>query len=189
MSEHIEDQINHVIARLQELDVDGETMQYILEQVGMDEQMLRQLVLQANPEYLQDLIGLRPTKFNITKQQNTMSNQFRTTMTAGNFSVFLNPVFRMQINPSLEVVAEMQVICFEEKGEWKYDDIHIMDIVEINYSGFSITEMEKVSTFIEHHKSMGIDIWNVVSDEAEKIIRQHEVEEFMESYSPLKTTK
>jgi len=36
--------------------VDGEIMQYILEQVGMEEQMLRQLVMQAGPENLRDLI-------------------------------------------------------------------------------------------------------------------------------------
>jgi hypothetical protein len=38
------------------MDVDGETMQYILEQVGMEEQMLRQLVMSADNVYLRDLI-------------------------------------------------------------------------------------------------------------------------------------
>jgi len=35
--------VEMVIKTLQEIDVDGETMQYILEKVGMDEQMLHQL--------------------------------------------------------------------------------------------------------------------------------------------------
>ena len=35
--------VNMVIKTLKEIDVDGETMQYILEKVGMDEQMLHQL--------------------------------------------------------------------------------------------------------------------------------------------------
>ena len=55
-SVHNEARINYVIYLLSEMDVDGETMQYILEQVGMEEQMLRQLVMQAGPEHLRDLI-------------------------------------------------------------------------------------------------------------------------------------
>ena len=35
--------VEMVIKTLQEIDVDGETMQYILKEVGMDEQMLHQL--------------------------------------------------------------------------------------------------------------------------------------------------
>jgi hypothetical protein len=38
------------------MDVDGETMQYILEQVGMEKQMLRQLVMQADAVHLLSLI-------------------------------------------------------------------------------------------------------------------------------------
>jgi len=37
--------VKEVIAKLQAIDVDGETMQYIIEKVGMEDQMLRQLVL------------------------------------------------------------------------------------------------------------------------------------------------
>jgi hypothetical protein len=37
--------INQVISILREIDVDGETMQYIIEKVGMTDQMLRQLVM------------------------------------------------------------------------------------------------------------------------------------------------
>ena len=37
--------INRVINILREVEVDGETMQYILEKVGMHDQMLRQLVM------------------------------------------------------------------------------------------------------------------------------------------------
>ena len=36
-------QINPIINQLKEIDVDGEQMQYILEKVGMDEQMYNQL--------------------------------------------------------------------------------------------------------------------------------------------------
>ena len=37
--------VNRVINILREIEVDGETMQYILQRVGMEEQMLRQLVM------------------------------------------------------------------------------------------------------------------------------------------------
>ena len=37
--------INEIIEKLKEIDVDGENMQFILEKVGMDKQMHRQLVM------------------------------------------------------------------------------------------------------------------------------------------------
>jgi hypothetical protein len=37
-----------IINTLREIDVDGETMQYIIESIGMNDQMLRQLVM-TNP--------------------------------------------------------------------------------------------------------------------------------------------
>jgi|TARA_R110000787_G_scaffold51123_1_gene121308 hypothetical protein len=37
--------VNEAIENLKRIDVDGETMQYIIEKLGMDDQMLRQLVL------------------------------------------------------------------------------------------------------------------------------------------------
>jgi len=45
---HKNDVVNDVIAKLKEIEVDGETMQHIIEQLGMNDQMLRQLVL-TNP--------------------------------------------------------------------------------------------------------------------------------------------
>ena len=41
--------IHFIIQTLNEMDVDGDTMQYIIEQVGMNDQMLRQLIM-SNPE-------------------------------------------------------------------------------------------------------------------------------------------
>ena len=35
--------VNYIIQTLHEMNVDGETMEYILEQVGMEDQMHRQL--------------------------------------------------------------------------------------------------------------------------------------------------
>ena len=56
ITEHNEFKTNFIIQFLKEMDVDGETMQYILEQVGMEKQMLRQLVMQADAVHLLSLI-------------------------------------------------------------------------------------------------------------------------------------
>ena len=55
-TEHNEFKTNFIIHFLKEMDIDGETMQYILEQVGMEKQMLRQLVMNADNVHLRDLI-------------------------------------------------------------------------------------------------------------------------------------
>jgi hypothetical protein len=41
--------VETIIDMLKHIDVDGETMQHIIEEVGMDDQMLRQLITN-NPE-------------------------------------------------------------------------------------------------------------------------------------------
>lgn len=52
----IESTVESVIATLKHINVDGETMEYILEQVGMDWQMLRQLVLTSPLEQVEYLV-------------------------------------------------------------------------------------------------------------------------------------
>ena len=44
-----------VIQQLKHMDVDGETMQYILKEVGMEWQMLRQLMLTAPMDHVEYL--------------------------------------------------------------------------------------------------------------------------------------
>lgn len=51
-----EEVTDQVIGMLNDIDVDGETMQHILCQVKMEDQMLRQLLLQADTETLVQLI-------------------------------------------------------------------------------------------------------------------------------------
>ena len=48
-----------VIQQLKHMDVDGETMQYILKEVGMEWQMLRQLMLTAPIEQINYLLEER----------------------------------------------------------------------------------------------------------------------------------
>jgi hypothetical protein len=57
--------VKDIIAKLKVIDVDGETMQYILQQVGMEDQMLRQLVM-SNPE--SDIKDLLEEKIEISNK-------------------------------------------------------------------------------------------------------------------------
>ena len=51
--------IKDIIAKLKVIDVDGETMEYILEQVGMKEQMLKQLFTQTTNDDVDNLLDIR----------------------------------------------------------------------------------------------------------------------------------
>jgi hypothetical protein len=52
-------EIENIIKKLKFLQVDGETMEYILEQVGMHDQMLRQLVMSQPIEEVRYMIEER----------------------------------------------------------------------------------------------------------------------------------
>ena len=56
---YVTDKVLSVINTLKDIDVDGETMQYILQKVGMEDQMLKQLVGTANEEDLNYYLNLR----------------------------------------------------------------------------------------------------------------------------------
>ena len=51
--------VNDVINKLRAIDVDGETMQYILKEVGMEDQMLKQLIGTAEDYQINWYISLR----------------------------------------------------------------------------------------------------------------------------------
>jgi hypothetical protein len=52
-------EVKDIILKLISIDVDGETMQHILQQVGMEDQMLRQLMLTQPAEHVEALIEER----------------------------------------------------------------------------------------------------------------------------------
>lgn len=56
--------VHEIITMLRDIDVDGETMQYILKKVGMEDQMLKQLVGTANEEDLNYYLNLRTIEKN-----------------------------------------------------------------------------------------------------------------------------
>ena len=47
MTEHNQDRADYMVQELMKMNVDGETMQYIIQQVGMEHQMLKQLLMTA----------------------------------------------------------------------------------------------------------------------------------------------
>ena len=51
--------VETIIDMLNHIEVDGETMQYILENVGMEDQMLKQLMVKTSVERLEDLLEMR----------------------------------------------------------------------------------------------------------------------------------
>ena len=48
--------VHEIITMLRDINVDGETMQYILDKVGMSDQMLRQLIFLVPKDQLEDLM-------------------------------------------------------------------------------------------------------------------------------------
>ena len=48
--------VEEVISMLRHMEIDGETMQHIIESVGLEDQMTRQLVMISDTKYLNDLI-------------------------------------------------------------------------------------------------------------------------------------
>lgn len=55
-SDIMHERVMYLIDLIKDADLDGETMEYIIERVGMTDQMLRQLVLKSDPQVLLDLI-------------------------------------------------------------------------------------------------------------------------------------
>ena len=73
MEQHAAD-VNRVINILTEIDVDGETMQYIIEKVGMTDQMLRQLVMNNPYTDTSDLL----------EEKVTLSDEYLTSLSKNN---------------------------------------------------------------------------------------------------------
>ena len=53
--------VEEVISMLRHIEIDGETMQHIIESVGLEDQMTRQLMMISDINYLNDLIEEKNT--------------------------------------------------------------------------------------------------------------------------------
>ena len=49
--------VNEAIENFKRIDIDGETMQYIIEKLGMDDQILRQLVMTKPKSQTEELLN------------------------------------------------------------------------------------------------------------------------------------
>lgn len=58
-SQHTHDLVRDIIGKLKVIEVDGETMEYILRQVGMQDQMLKQLFTQTTNDDVDNLLDIR----------------------------------------------------------------------------------------------------------------------------------
>lgn len=61
--------VNAIINMLKEIDVDGETMEYILKQVGMDDQVVKQIIVTMNNVDLNSMLNERQTFLNSINKQ------------------------------------------------------------------------------------------------------------------------
>ena len=69
-------EVESIIDSLRNIDVDGETMQYIIEKVGMSDQMLRQLVMSFPQSDTKDLLE---EKVELDNQRLSAKNRFDAT--------------------------------------------------------------------------------------------------------------
>ena len=66
----VRDKVERIISDLSHIGVDGETMQYILENVGMEDQMLRQLMMSQPIDEVNYMFLERTILENINKKYN-----------------------------------------------------------------------------------------------------------------------
>jgi hypothetical protein len=113
-----------------------------------------------------------------------------TKLSYGTSCIFVNPTVTVQINPSLTITAIMQVIiATDNRNLQSYDDIEVMDIDKIEYSGFTIEEQDKIKSFTKYHKELGIDIWQAIQERAEVEVKRFTPAEFIEEYTPFKIAR
>lgn len=61
--------LDHIIAQLKQIEVDGESMEYIIRETGMDVQMLRQLIMGGNVHTIRYLLDERIELMNDEKRR------------------------------------------------------------------------------------------------------------------------
>ena len=61
--------LDQIIAQLKQIEVDGESMEYIIRETGMDVQMLRQLIMGGNVHTIRYFLDLRIELMNDEKRR------------------------------------------------------------------------------------------------------------------------
>ncbi len=113
-----------------------------------------------------------------------------TKLSYGSSCIFVNPTVTVQINPGLTITAMMQVIvATDNQNNQSYDEIEVIDIDKIEYSGFTIEDQDKMKSFIKYHKEFGIDIWETIQEKAAAEVKKYTAAEFIEEYTPFKIAR
>lgn len=82
------------------------------------------------------------------------------------FTIFINPKIEKQLENGPLLRATGQVIVYKNTdGTWGTDDVCLTDISEIILMGVSITGWKEQKATIEHFKSMGINLHDVMEKE------------------------
>jgi hypothetical protein len=100
---------------------------------------------------------------------NTHKNMSKTTAP---FSIFINPTIVKQLENGPKITAVGQVVVYKTKDEkWEVDAVEIVDTEEIEFMGVKITDSKAQSETIKHFKTMGINLYEVMQEELEDMIR------------------
>lgn len=106
----------------------------------------------------------------------------------GSSCIFLNPRIRTTYKDVIRLEADAQLILANNGDDYTLhlDDKEIIDITCIWYLGNAITDSDKIKAFTDHHKSLGIDLWEYLDEKLKMIINTRTVEELLEDFSPFK---
>jgi len=96
------------------------------------------------------------------------------------FSIFVNPKIEKQLENGPLIRATGQVIVYKTTEDKWGADVEIMDIDEIILMGVSIKGYKEQKTTIEHFKNMGINLYDVIGEELDKMFAgSGDVEQFV----------
>jgi hypothetical protein len=83
------------------------------------------------------------------------------------FTIFMNPKIEKQLEngPLLRATGQVIVYRNSDTGKWGVDDVEIVDMGEIVLMGISIKGYKEQKATIEHFKTMGINLYEVMLKE------------------------
>lgn len=87
------------------------------------------------------------------------------------FTIFLNPKIEKQLENGPLLRATGQVIIYRDSsGIWGVGDVVLVDMDEIVLMGISIKGYKEQKVIIEHFKSMGINLYDVMMKELQEYV-------------------
>jgi len=88
------------------------------------------------------------------------------------FTIFMNPKIEKQLEngPLLRATGQVIVYRNSDTGKWGVDDVEIVDMDEIVLMGISIKGYKEQKATIEHFKTMGINLYDVMVKELQEYV-------------------